>query len=172
MSFNQPTEGKNWTESWARKRICSLPDSPLAETLVFFCLWTWTVTDTNWLSCFNIDTGGASGKEPTCQCRRCKKRRFNSWVRKIPSGGGYGNPLHSSFLENPMDRGAWQNSVHMVAKSQTWLKWLNTHTHIDINGVPWWLRGKEFTCQCWRHRSLGQEDLLEKEMATHSSILA
>ena len=28
--------------------------------------------------------GGASGKEPTCQCRRCKRHRFNPWVRKIP----------------------------------------------------------------------------------------
>ena len=45
------------------------------------------------------------------------------------------------------------------------------HMHIDISGVPWWLRRKEFTCQFRRHRSLGQEDLLEKEMATHCSIL-
>ena len=28
--------------------------------------------------------GGASGKEPTCQCRRCKRHGFNPWVRKIP----------------------------------------------------------------------------------------
>ena len=27
---------------------------------------------------------GASGKEPACQCRRCKKCRFDPWVRKIP----------------------------------------------------------------------------------------
>ena len=28
--------------------------------------------------------GGASGKEPTCQCRRHKRCRFDPWVRKIP----------------------------------------------------------------------------------------
>ena len=28
--------------------------------------------------------GGTSGKEPTCQCRRCKRHEFDSWVRKIP----------------------------------------------------------------------------------------
>ena len=28
--------------------------------------------------------GGASGKEPKCQCRRCKRRGFNPWVGKIP----------------------------------------------------------------------------------------
>ena len=28
--------------------------------------------------------GGISGKEPTCQCRRCKKHEITLWVRKIP----------------------------------------------------------------------------------------
>ena len=31
-------------------------------------------------------------------------------------GGGYGNPLQYSCLENPMDRGAWQVTVHGVEK--------------------------------------------------------
>ena len=34
-------------------------------------------------------------------------------------GGGHGNHLQYSCLENPMDRGAWQAMVHKVAKSQT-----------------------------------------------------
>ena len=34
-------------------------------------------------------------------------------------GGGYGNPLQYSCLENPMDRGAWWATVHAVAKSWT-----------------------------------------------------
>ena len=33
-------------------------------------------------------------------------------------GGGNGNPLQYSFLENSMDRGAWQATVHGLAKSQ------------------------------------------------------
>ena len=41
------------------------------------------------------------------------------------SGGGHGNPLQYSCLENPMDRGAWWASVHRVAKSQTQLKQLS-----------------------------------------------
>jgi len=40
--------------------------------------------------------------------------------------GGNGNPLQYSFLENPMDRGAWWTTVHGVAKSQTQLKGLST----------------------------------------------
>ena len=34
-------------------------------------------------------------------------------------GEGNGNPLQYSCLENSMDRGAWQTTVHGVAKSQT-----------------------------------------------------
>ena len=35
------------------------------------------------------------------------------------SGDGNGHPLQYSCLENPMDRGAWQATVHGVAKSRT-----------------------------------------------------
>ena len=35
------------------------------------------------------------------------------------SGGGHGNPLQYSWLENSMDRGALQATVHGVAQSQT-----------------------------------------------------
>ena len=40
-------------------------------------------------------------------------------------GGGPGNPLQYSFLENPMDRGTWRTIVQGVAKSQTRLKRLS-----------------------------------------------
>ena len=36
-------------------------------------------------------------------------------------GEGNGNPLPYSYLEKPMDRGAWQATVHGVAKSQVQL---------------------------------------------------
>ena len=42
-------------------------------------------------------------------------------------GGGYGNPLQYSCLENPMDDRAWRAIVHRVAKSQIQLKQLSTH---------------------------------------------
>ena len=37
------------------------------------------------------------------------------WERS--PGGGHGNPPQNSCLENPMDRGAWQVTVHKVAQS-------------------------------------------------------
>ena len=34
-------------------------------------------------------------------------------------GEGHGNPLQYSYLENPMDRGTWEATVHGIAKSRT-----------------------------------------------------
>ena len=61
-------------------------------------------------------------KKSACQPRRLGS---NFWVGKIP-GGGHGNPLPYSCLENPMDRGAWRATVYRVPKSWTRLKQLGT----------------------------------------------
>ena len=45
------------------------------------------------------------------------------------SGEGHGNPLQYSCLENPVDRGAWQATVHRVEKSRAQLKQLSMHAH-------------------------------------------
>ena len=59
-------------------------------------------------------------------------------------GGGCGNPLQYSCLENPMDRGAWRDTVHGVGESDTQLKHLSprahththTHTHTHKHTAP------------------------------------
>ena len=51
-----------------------------------------------------------------------------------PPGGGDGNPLQYSSLENPVDRGAGRATVRGVTKSQTRLKRLNTQTHSGVSG--------------------------------------
>ena len=53
-----------------------------------------------------------SGKESAYQCRR---HGFDLWVRKIP-GEGNGYPLQFSCLQHSMDRGAWRDTIHGVAK--------------------------------------------------------
>ena len=58
--------------------------------------------------------GGSDSKEICLQCRR---PRFNPWVGKIP-GGGNGNSLQHSCLENSMDRGAWRAIDRGVTKEQ------------------------------------------------------
>ena len=52
-------------------------------------------------------------------------------------GGGHGNLLQYSCLENPMDRGAWQATVHRVTKSRTWLRNLACMyaTYVCVCGV-------------------------------------
>ena len=79
--------------------------------------------------------GGTGSKEPACQCRRCERHRFDPWVRKLP-GGGHGDPLQFSCLENPKDRGAWRATAHQIM-SQTQPKGLSIHTCMHaVSGVP------------------------------------
>ena len=67
-------------------------------------------------------------KEPTCQHRILRDASSIPGLGRSP-GGGHHIPLQYSCLENPMDRTAWQATVHRVAKSQTRPKQLSTHTH-------------------------------------------
>ena len=64
--------------------------------------------------------GGACGKVPA-NARNAGDTDLIPGSGRSP-GGGHGNPLQYSCLENPMDRGAWLATVHRVAKSQTQLK--------------------------------------------------
>ena len=63
--------------------------------------------------------GGASGKEPACQCRRCKILGFDPWVGKTP-WEGHGYPLQYSCLENLMNRGVWWATVHGLQRVGHW----------------------------------------------------
>ena len=59
--------------------------------------------------------GGSDGKESACSVGDSVSI---PGLGRSP-GEGSGNPLQYSCLENPMDKGAWQATVHGVAKSQT-----------------------------------------------------
>ena len=87
---------------------------------------------------------------PTCIC--LLEEKMSSLRRKLIllgatlfNGEGNGTPLQYSCLENPIDGGAWWAADHGVAKSRTQLS--------------------DFTFTFPFHA-------LEKEMATHSSVLA
>ena len=88
------------------------------------------------------------------------------------TGEGNGSPLQYPCLENPMDGGAWQASVHRLQELDTTV-WL-THTHIKSNmdflgdsGVKNLPEMQEMWVQ-----SLGWEDSPGGGVATYSSILA
>ena len=62
--------------------------------------------------------GGTNGKEPACNARDVGDSGSIPELGRSP-GGGQGNPLQYSCLENPKDIEAWQAIVHKVAKSRT-----------------------------------------------------
>ena len=64
---------------------------------------------------------GSAGKESTCSVGDLDSIP----VLERSPGGGHGNPLQYVCLENPMDRGAQQATVHRVAQSQTRLNRLS-----------------------------------------------
>ena len=59
--------------------------------------------------------GGSNGKESACNAG---DSGLISGLGRSP-GGGHGNPLQHSSVENPMDRGAWRATFHGVAESDT-----------------------------------------------------
>ena len=54
-----------------------------------------------------------------------RETQFRSLCQEDPLNG---NPLQYSCRENPTDKGAWRATAHRVAKSQTRLRRLSTHT--------------------------------------------
>ena len=72
----------------------------VTKCLIIWCQWTgWSL-------------------HPTAECRRYRKHAFSPGSRRSP-GGGNGNPLLYSCLENLMNGGAWRAAVHSIAESDT-----------------------------------------------------
>ena len=69
---------------------------------------------------------GLAGKESACNAGATGDEVSVPGLGRSP-GGGHGNPLQYSCLENPTDRGAWWATFHGVAKSRTQVNRLSTH---------------------------------------------
>ena len=67
--------------------------------------------------------GGSDGKESACNVGNMG---LIPGLGRSP-GEGHGNPPLYSCLENPMDRGTWQATIHRITKSWLQLKQLSTH---------------------------------------------
>ena len=87
-----------WLEACVVYRILG---SPTKHTGVFFGVWSWPNTR---LYCSN-------SRESVCR----------GDLGSIPALGRSPGEGQYSWLENPVDRGAWQATVHGVTKSQTLL---------------------------------------------------
>ena len=72
--------------------------------------------------------GGASGKEPSYQCRRCKRHEFDPCIWKIP----WRRVWQPTLVFLPGESHGQRNlgTVHGVAKSWTQLKWLSTRARM------------------------------------------
>ena len=136
------------------------------------------------LCCTSMDfPGGSANKESACNAGD---------PGSIPelgrsSGEGNGNPFQYSCLENPMDGGTQQPTVHGVAKSWTWQR-LHSHVVLDMfifnhhrNSL------KQYHSHFTSKKTIAQLNMFprltqlivcdfnpcqEKVMATHSSVLA
>ena len=144
-------------------------------------LSTHTLVFTNWSTISGFPGGSGS-----------KASAYNAGdPGSIPGSGrslgeGNGNPLQYSCLENPMDREAWWATVHGVTKSRTWVSDFTFTTISSLNNdmtivSSMMSGGTSLVAQSIKNtpamretrvQSLGLEDPLEKEMATHANILA
>ena len=61
----------------------------------------------------------SNGKEPTCQCRRHKRGRFEPWVGKMPWSGAW-QPTPMFLLGESMDREALQPMAYRIADRHIW----------------------------------------------------
>uniref|UniRef100_A0AC11DR17 Intraflagellar transport 80 n=1 Tax=Ovis aries TaxID=9940 RepID=A0AC11DR17_SHEEP len=71
---------------------------------------------------------GTSGKEPTCQCGRCKRCRLDPWVGKIP----WKRTWQPTPLFLPGESNGQRSLAGYSVKSQTGLKQLSTHTNFHL----------------------------------------
>ena len=112
-------------------------------------------------------------KESVFQGRRCKRGRFNPWVKKVP--------WRRKWQPTPVFLpGAWRATVHRGRKESDTTERTFIHTRIFkcqfsecFRGFPGGSAVKRLLAmQETRVRFLGREDPLDKEMAMHSSTLA
>ena len=79
---------------------------------------------------FPLLPGGISGKQPSCQCRRCKRHRFDPWVQKMPWRKKW-QPF-SIILAWRIPRAEEHGGVQSMGSQRVGHNWSNlvhTHTH-------------------------------------------
>ena len=83
-----------WRRKWQPTPVFLPGESRGQGSLVGCCLWGHTESDLTEVTQQQQQQqgptggfpGGTSGKEPTCQCRRCRRHEFYPWVTRFPGG--------------------------------------------------------------------------------------
>ena len=103
---------------WGRKELDTTEQLNTAQNVIVYMLITGLL-------------GGSVGEKPACNAGATGDKGLIPALGRFP-GGGNGNPLQYSILENPMDRGGWWATVHGITKSRTWLKHAPTHMRVTL----------------------------------------
>ena len=112
-----------WTQTYLlRPFLCLFPSLPCCRPLrafqIIFLKWICLITGASQVALV--------GKNLPAKAGNIRSMGSTPRLGRSP-GGGHGNPLKYSCLENPMDRGAWQVTLHRITKS--WTR-LSTRTYI------------------------------------------
>ena len=131
MSPNQGTPGKAVTPEAKRKAQKRFSPRTCRKSTALWVSWFWTSS---------LQDGEGNGthsstlawkipwtEEPGRLQSMGSLRVRHNWVTSLSRiGGGNGNPLQCSCLQNPRDGGARWSAIYGVAQSWTWLKQLSS----------------------------------------------
>ena len=116
-SFDCLQQKKEDTIKWAREVLKrKKPDIPLAFFFSQCCIFLSVEALRHVLRGKGFP-GGTSDKDAATNAGDVRDKGSIPRLGKSP-GGGNGNPLQCSCLENPMDPGAWKATAQRVAKSR------------------------------------------------------
>ena len=118
--------GNKWSHLRARKH-CSHELSGLPVPCISYTLFHLRFTT----SLQEGFPGGASGKEPTCQCRRHKRYGFHPWVRKILWGRAWQPTLVFLSRESHGQRSLVGYSPQDCRVRNDWSDWACVHTTLQ-----------------------------------------
>ena len=105
----------------------------------------WAASLTGWFFLI-LSSGFPGGKEPTCQCRRCKRCGFVPWVGKIPWRRAWQPAPKFLSGESHGQRSLTGCSPQGLKESDT-TKQLHTHAHYKVCQDRDWSTHQRPSCE-------------------------
>ena len=156
-----------------------LRENPELSTLWEANTWTWWLDKAVPSPCLRVEMDTVYvhwasqvvlvGKDPPANAGDIRDVcSIHGWERS--PGGGHGNPLQYSCLENPMGRGAWWATVHRVAKSDMTEATDHACMHTFITAFP---AGVNDTSNSWKLNAITKDlsYLLQRQQHLPRSFL-